>query len=322
MMPVNEENKELRDLVAETLKAKGVLGKVQAEIRASVFLALEEQDVFNDKSPFLNKALKDFCKTSDGLKVLSLVREFLEFFNLEFTAMVFDPETHAGIDYSYEGRNKLATDLKLDSPSAKLPLLAQVISQSKQSDVSHSSSGLNGDGKRTVDSNSKDSQLNNDVSPEPCSMNGDSDGLTSSKKLIRTSPDYHVDLPRKNGGTNRVENAREKAKSSDANPLTSLSNLPPLNVKMATFTNTKGNDLKSLIDFGLNSSVENNSVSEGDKHSQSRRKDDSVSEDSEIEEEIPSHNSNASGTTAISDDNTVDVSISKASGHGDYVEEV
>ena len=35
-MPVNEENKELRDLVAETLKAKGVLGKVQVGLLISI----------------------------------------------------------------------------------------------------------------------------------------------------------------------------------------------------------------------------------------------------------------------------------------------
>lgn len=69
--------------------------------------------LFQDKPYLLNKALKDFVSTSEGAIVVCLIREFLEFFGLEFTMAVFDPETQLGQDYEYVGRNKLAKDLKI-----------------------------------------------------------------------------------------------------------------------------------------------------------------------------------------------------------------
>ena len=53
--------------------------------------------------------------TENGALVVSLVREFLEFFSLEFSSTVFDPETQAGIDYKYEGRDFLSKELQLNS---------------------------------------------------------------------------------------------------------------------------------------------------------------------------------------------------------------
>lgn len=62
---------------------------------------------------FVNKALKDFVSMPEGLLAVNLVREFLEYFGLEFTSSVFEPETQAGKDYKHIGRTKLAQELKL-----------------------------------------------------------------------------------------------------------------------------------------------------------------------------------------------------------------
>lgn len=128
-----EEDNELRDLVSQTLETKGVLTKIRAELRASVFLALEEQDAFKDKNNmFVNKALKDFVSMPEGLLAVNLVREFLEYFGLEFTSSVFEPETQAGKDYKYIGRTKLAQELKL-STVKKAPLLVQLVQDGRTS---------------------------------------------------------------------------------------------------------------------------------------------------------------------------------------------
>ncbi|KAG8298699.1 FGFR1 oncoprotein partner [Homalodisca vitripennis] len=109
-------NTELRDLVSQTLENTGVLSKIRAELRANVFLVLEEHEAFKGRNlPFCNSVLKNFLSTQEGIAAISLVREFLEFFGLEFTVSVFEPETQAGSDYTYVGRNKLAHNLKLDS---------------------------------------------------------------------------------------------------------------------------------------------------------------------------------------------------------------
>jgi FGFR1 oncogene partner len=43
------------------------------------------------------------------------VREFLEFFQLDFTVSVFDPETAQGKYYKYGGRSKLMKDLHIEN---------------------------------------------------------------------------------------------------------------------------------------------------------------------------------------------------------------
>lgn len=53
--------------------------------------------------------------SDEGSLVASLVREFLEFFQLEFTLSVFDPETAQGKYYTYGGRSKLMKDLHIES---------------------------------------------------------------------------------------------------------------------------------------------------------------------------------------------------------------
>ena len=91
-----EEDTELRDLVATTLSNAGILGKIKAQLRANVYFALEEGDGVKQKSKLVNNKLTDFLSTTNGRLVASLVREFLEFFDLNFTMAVFDPETNIG----------------------------------------------------------------------------------------------------------------------------------------------------------------------------------------------------------------------------------
>ncbi|XP_035687415.1 centrosomal protein 43-like [Branchiostoma floridae] len=89
-----DEDTELRDLVAQTLETNGVLGKIRAQLRASVFLALEEQGALESKSQLVNQDLKKFLNTKEGRMVAALVREFLIHFNLDYSLAVFDPETN------------------------------------------------------------------------------------------------------------------------------------------------------------------------------------------------------------------------------------
>lgn len=44
MSTVTEEDTELRDLVATTLDNCGILGKIKAQLRANVYIALEQGD--------------------------------------------------------------------------------------------------------------------------------------------------------------------------------------------------------------------------------------------------------------------------------------
>ncbi|XP_054992344.1 centrosomal protein 43 isoform X2 [Sorex araneus] len=122
-----EEDTELRDLLVQTLESSGVLNRIKAELRAAVFLALEEQEKVENKTPLVNESLRKFLNTKDGRLAASLVAEFLQFFNLDFTLAVFQPETSTlqGLD----GREKLARDLGIIEAEGTVggPLLLEVL---------------------------------------------------------------------------------------------------------------------------------------------------------------------------------------------------
>ncbi|XP_075780742.1 centrosomal protein 43 isoform X2 [Pelodiscus sinensis] len=126
-MAAAEEDTELRDLLVQTLESSGVLNKIKAELRAAVFLALEEQEKVENKTPLVNESLKKFLNTKDGCLVASLVAEFLRFFNLDFTLAVFQPESSTlnGL----EGRENLARDLGIIEAEGTVggPLLLEVV---------------------------------------------------------------------------------------------------------------------------------------------------------------------------------------------------
>nr|XP_034964459.1 FGFR1 oncogene partner isoform X2 [Zootoca vivipara] len=132
MATATEEDTELRDLLVQTLETSGVLNKIKAELRAAVFLALEEQEKVENKTPLVNESLKKFLNTKDGRLVASLVAEFLQFFNLDFTLAVFQPESSTlnGI----ETRENLARDLGIIEAKAtkEAPLLLEVIRRCQQ----------------------------------------------------------------------------------------------------------------------------------------------------------------------------------------------
>ncbi|KAK3766816.1 hypothetical protein RRG08_051961 [Elysia crispata] len=139
-----DEDTELRDLVAQTLESNGTLGKLRAQLRASVFLALEDQENGQSKAPFLNKELRGFLSTQEGKLTASLVQEFLEFFNLEFTLAVFKPES--GVN-DKEKRSELLKQLNIPSPGAppNAPLLTSLL-YNKSHGIQEKSSHGSGDG--------------------------------------------------------------------------------------------------------------------------------------------------------------------------------
>ncbi|XP_067149596.1 centrosomal protein 43 isoform X1 [Apteryx mantelli] len=130
-----EEDTELRDLLVQTLESSGVLNKIKAELRAAVFLALEEQEKVENKTPLVNESLKNFLSTKDGRLVAGLVAEFLRFFNLDFTLAVFQPESSTlnGLD----GRENLARDLGITEAEGTVggPLLLEVVRKCQQKKI-------------------------------------------------------------------------------------------------------------------------------------------------------------------------------------------
>ncbi|XP_022184755.2 centrosomal protein 43 [Nilaparvata lugens] len=356
-MSVDEDN-QLHELVSQTLECNGILAKIRAELRASVFLALEDQDTFKDKPNLTNKALGDFVSTSEGALVICLVREFLQFFGLEFTMSVFDPETQLGRDYEYIERADLAKHLRIKSGKSA-PLLAQVVQNAcklnnrngcnEQSENGHPENMNKQDNRVSEDKvGTKISSLKKIASEsatnEPSAVeNGAINGHTKQK-------------PTKDGVSSRLSSSEVKSMSStgtqqtarkpdtlhlDLNQtnclpnsnssLCSLGGLPPL----APITNGQtanpllsqkdmSNDIKAILEQSLDSQ-ENNYEEDFHSNASERgaKKGQISASSSEIEEEeMSSAGDDQTSISAAVDEGTADTSISQESGHGDYLENV
>ncbi|XP_014061377.1 uncharacterized protein isoform X8 [Salmo salar] len=94
-MSATEDDSELRGLLIQTLENNGVLNKLKAEMRAAVFLAMDEQARVENKTPLVNENLKKCLNTQDGCLVASLIIDFLQVFHIDFTLAVFQPEINS-----------------------------------------------------------------------------------------------------------------------------------------------------------------------------------------------------------------------------------
>lgn len=79
-----DEDIELRDLLLEALEKRGVINRVKAELRASVYLALEEAVPSAPRAALLGG--------EQGRLAASLVHDFLSACGLRFTLSVLEPE--------------------------------------------------------------------------------------------------------------------------------------------------------------------------------------------------------------------------------------
>lgn len=120
----SEEETELRDLIMQNLENCGFLNKIKAEIRAGVFLALEEDGNLKTKIPILNQKFDDFINTAEGKLTVSLIREFLVYYSLNFTLSIFDPEVASP---SYISRSELCDQLNVKTLNEEEPLLVTLL---------------------------------------------------------------------------------------------------------------------------------------------------------------------------------------------------
>ncbi|XP_029351696.1 centrosomal protein 43 isoform X2 [Echeneis naucrates] len=132
-MSATEDDTELRDLLIQNLENTGVLNKLKAEMRAAVFLAMEEQDKLESKTPLINENLKKSLNTSDGRLVASLILDFLQVFHLYFTEAVFQPELNSlnGLD----SRDLVCQDLGLSDVNRNSPLLLELVRRGRHKDT-------------------------------------------------------------------------------------------------------------------------------------------------------------------------------------------
>ncbi|KAK8671653.1 hypothetical protein V6N13_038241 [Hibiscus sabdariffa] len=128
---------DLKTLVTRTLEKKGVLAKIRAELRASVFEAIEEEDRVIEKEEGLPPALLGSCNdrakqlhaSPSGRLITALVCEYLDWSQLNHTLKVYQPECNLQKDSwktelkDFSGKN--GYDLNRNGDSG--PLLLDVL---------------------------------------------------------------------------------------------------------------------------------------------------------------------------------------------------
>jgi len=116
---------ELKQVVSRTLEARGVLGTIRAQLRAAVFTALDEQERANGVH-LENSRLVRLHRDEKGLLLAALMKECLEWFDLERAASVFVPEANL-TGLHLEGRQELAQRLGLKNASEERPILLELL---------------------------------------------------------------------------------------------------------------------------------------------------------------------------------------------------
>nr|GMD35258.1 protein TONNEAU 1A-like [Ipomoea batatas] len=98
---------DLKTLVTRTLEKKGVLAKIRAELRASVFEAIEGEDRVIEKEEGLPPALLGSCNdrakqlhnSPSGRLLTALICEYLDWAQLNHTSKVYLPECNLQKDF-------------------------------------------------------------------------------------------------------------------------------------------------------------------------------------------------------------------------------
>ncbi|CAK9155108.1 unnamed protein product [Ilex paraguariensis] len=128
---------DLKTLVTRTLEKNGVLAKIRAELRASVFEAIEEEDKIIEKEEGLPPALLGSCNdrakklhaSPSGRLLTSLICEYLDWAQLNHTLKVYLPECNLQKDFwkseLKEFSSKNGYDLNRNGDSG--PLLLDVL---------------------------------------------------------------------------------------------------------------------------------------------------------------------------------------------------
>ncbi|KAJ3206983.1 FGFR1 oncoprotein partner [Dinochytrium kinnereticum] len=112
---------ELQALVEDTLQKTGVLGKVKAQLRSAVFNVMQDMD-----NPIrTSSANKQLLTTEEekGVMALTIIRDFLDFFELDCTAAVLEPELSVP---GFKASEK-AGSLPFLTKDPKKPLLFQLL---------------------------------------------------------------------------------------------------------------------------------------------------------------------------------------------------
>ena len=121
---------ELKQIVTKSLESKGILGKIRARLRMHVFEAIDGEE----ENKLVNERLQSIESTVEKKIALNLVREFLQYYQLDYTASVLKAEAQL-TDKNEVNRELLskntATDITSNGPLLENIILSNVKNNNK-----------------------------------------------------------------------------------------------------------------------------------------------------------------------------------------------
>lgn len=133
MLRLEEETKnfdlhsEAKQMVLEDMEKSGMLSKMKAQMKANILKILEKQKQSvrqNLEFDYLTPLHKQ-SKTKDVILAYHLIKEFMQFFELEYTIPIFENETNIRENIK---RETLLSELSLTKDNESKPVLLQMIS--------------------------------------------------------------------------------------------------------------------------------------------------------------------------------------------------
>ena len=122
---------ELKNLVIQTLETNGILGQIRAKLRSSVFKVIDNNDPSHKEKAmhWENPLAQKVLETTESALAADLIREYLEFYRLDYTLSIMIPE--ANLKQEPLERDDLVRRAEVDRANEKEPLLIQILKERK-----------------------------------------------------------------------------------------------------------------------------------------------------------------------------------------------
>lgn len=122
---------ELKNLVIQTLETNGILGQIRAKLRSSVFKVIDNNDPSHPEKAmhWENPMAQKVLETTESVLAADLIREYLEFYRLDYTLSIMIPE--ANLKQDPTDRDGLVRRAEVDRPNDREPLLVQLLKERK-----------------------------------------------------------------------------------------------------------------------------------------------------------------------------------------------
>jgi len=123
----------MKNLVIQTLETKGILGQIRAKLRSAVFKVVDDQDIKINSQPsgcglkWENPNLYKIKETTIGGLTAEMIREYLEYFKMDYSLSVFIPECSISPERLKKDEIHARLGLNPGTISTELPFLYHII---------------------------------------------------------------------------------------------------------------------------------------------------------------------------------------------------